>query len=142
MTALTDGTTAQAKPADRFVRLALRWDAIASGLTGVAFIGTPQMQKDLFGLPAAFTLPVGLFLLAFAGLVWFAGVRRPVSPALVRGIIALNVLWVVGCAAVIAFGLLPLTGLGIAYVALQGIVVGAFAELEWVGLRRVRRAGH
>ncbi len=140
MTALTNTNTTLVKPADRFLRLALRWDAIASGATGAGFIGTPKMQMDLFGLPSAFTLPVGVFLLAFAASVWFAGTRRTISTGLVWGIIGLNAMWVVACAAVIAFGLLPLTGLGIGYVAVQGAAVGAFAELELIGLRRLRRA--
>jgi len=54
---------AQTQPADRLLRAALKVDAIASGLTGPGFVGTPKMFKDLFGLPSAVTVPAGLFLL-------------------------------------------------------------------------------
>jgi hypothetical protein len=42
MTTISD-TTAQTGPADRLLRVALKVDAIASGLTGLGFVGTPKM---------------------------------------------------------------------------------------------------
>ena len=52
-----------------------------------------------------------------------------------QAIIALNVLWVVG-SAVVLFGFVAPTLLGYAFVIAQAIVVGVFAELQFIGLRR------
>lgn len=139
MTTMTE-TAAQARPADRFLRLALKVDAIASGLTGAGMVAAPGLHADLYGLPAAMTQPSGLFLLAFAAMVWFASARRLVDARLVTAIIVLNAIWVAASAIVIAAGWLPLTPLGVGYTILQAAAVALFAELQFIGLRRVRRA--
>ena len=53
MTAIS-GTAARTRPADRLLRVALKVDAIASGLTGLGFMGTPKMFKDLMPLRLRF----------------------------------------------------------------------------------------
>lgn len=129
----------RAKPADRLLRTALKIDAVACGLTGLGFIGTPRTHNDLFGLPAGLTLPTGVFLLLFAVAVWFTGSRRRIEPRAVIAVISANVAWVVASVAVIAAGWLELTSIGIGYVVLQALAVGILAELEFIGMRRLHR---
>lgn len=49
----------------------------------------------------------------------------------------INALWVV--ASVVVAAILPMTGLGVAFVLVQAAAVAVFAELQVVGLRRSAR---
>jgi hypothetical protein len=133
------GAPARTRPADRLLRVALRVDAIASGLSGLAFLGTGKVSEDLYGLPWALTLPTGVFLLVFAAGVWLASTARGISTGAVVTIIVFNIAWVVASVVVLAAGLLPLTALGVGFVIVQAIAVAVFAELEFMGLRRIGR---
>jgi len=133
------GAAARTRPADRFLRVALRVDSIASGLTALSFLGTQKMSKDLFGFPPEFTIPTGVFLLIFATGVWLAASPRTLNTKAAQAIIALNVVWVVATIVTLATGALPLTTLGVAYAIAQAIAVAAVAELEYMGLRRIGR---
>lgn len=139
MTTTLSTTATQVKANDRMLRIALKADAIASGVTGLGFVALGQMHENLYGLPTALTMPAGIFLLAYAAMVWFTATRPRVSPTLVWTIIIGNAMWVVASATVILADLVPLTGLGIAFVALQAAAVALFAELEFIGLRRASR---
>ncbi|WP_144122435.1 hypothetical protein [Catellatospora sichuanensis] len=123
----------------RLLRHALRIDAIASGATGISLVAAGRLHADLFGLPVALTLPIGLFLLAFAAFVGFTGTRREVDLRAAKAIILINVGWVLLSAAVVATGLVPLNALGTGYVIAQAVAVGILAELQFTGVRRTRR---
>jgi hypothetical protein len=56
----------------------------------------------------------------------------------VQAIIALNLLWVVGSMGLLMGGWVAPTALGTAFVIAQAVVVGVFAELQFVGLRRAQ----
>jgi len=119
-----------------FLRRVLFADAAVSAAVGaVMALGSAALQRML-GLPASLLLVAGVALLPYAGyLVWLA-TRASVPRAAVWMPIALNVLWAVDCLLVLfAAGLSP-TGLGEAFVAVQIVTVLAFAELEFMGLRR------
>lgn len=132
-------TATQVKANDRMLRIVLKLDAIATCVTGLGFVALGQMHESLYGLPTSLTMPAGIFLLAYAAMVWFASTRPRVSPALVWTIIIGNTTWAVASATLILADLVPLTGLGIAFVALQAAAVAVFAELQFIGLRRASR---
>lgn len=134
MTAII-GATAPAKPADRLLRVTLRVDAVASGMSGLAFLGT----REFFGLPSALALPTGVFLLVFAAGVWLVASPRTLNTRAVATIIVLNLAWVVASAVVLAAGLLPLTSIGMAYAIVQAVAVAILADLEYMGLRKIAR---
>ena len=134
MTTISDAA-ARVKPADRLLRVVLRTDAIASGISGLAFLGT----KEVFGLPSALALTTGVFLLVFAAGVWLAASPGVLNTKAVITIIGLNISWVVASVVVLAAGLLPLTALGVGYAIVQAVAVAAIAELEFMGLRRIAR---
>ena len=71
-------------------------------------------------------------------LVAFVGTREAISRPAVKAIIALNVLWVVGSIGLLTSGYVAPTVLGYAFVIAQAIVVGVFAELQFIGLRRAQ----
>jgi hypothetical protein len=133
--ALVIATPNAARP--RLLRLALRLDAVASGALALLALAAAPLLDALLGVPAALLYPVGAGLLVWAAGLGLAAARPAVSRPVVRGVIALNVLWVAASAAAVLAGWLPLTALGTAFVAVQAIAVAAFADLQLVGLRRV-----
>ena len=120
--------------APSLLRLALRTDAVVSGLNGAAYLFVAGPLSDLLGLPAGVLRGVGVFLVVFAAAVWLVG-DRPAGPA-VRTVIAGNLLWTAGSLAVVATDLGTPTTIGAVWLVLQALVVAAFAVLQVAGLRR------
>ena len=118
-----------------FLRYALLADAVASGATGLMMIAGAGLLEGLLGLPTALMREAGLVLVPYVAFVAWAGTREAISRPAVQAIIAMNVLWVVG-SAVVLFGFVTPTILGYAFVIAQAVVVGVFAELQFIGLRR------
>jgi len=120
-----------------FLRLALRLDALASGALGVLALVAAPALADLLGPDTGAVRGIGAFLVAYAaGLALLAGLRsipRPAAWAVVVG----NAAWAVGTG-VLAFTAHDLTTAGTVVVLAQALAVTAFADLQWVGLRRSR----
>lgn len=119
-----------------FLRGVLLADAVVSAAVGVLMaLGAAALQPVL-GLPAALLTVAGVALFPCAAyLVWLA-TRTAVPHVAVWVPIALNVIWAADCLLVLfAAGLQP-TLLGEAFVVVQIVTVLAFAELEFIGLRR------
>jgi hypothetical protein len=125
---------------DTFLRYALLADAVASGATGLLLIAGADLLTGLLGLPVALMREAGLLLVPYVALVAFVGTREAISRPAVQAIIALNVLWVVASIGLLMSGYVAPTALGTAFVIAQAIVVGVFAELQFVGLRRTQAA--
>lgn len=116
------------------LRFALFADAAATTATGLLLAGAAGMLAQITGIPATFSLPVGLSLVAFAAFVGWVGWRAPTSRPLAMLVVGVNALWVVGSIVVLASGLFPLTLFGIAFVIVQAVAVGALALLQEAGL--------
>lgn len=129
---------ASALTADRsgLLRLALRLDAVASGALGALSLAAAPMLDHLLGTPAALLWPVGAVMLVWATALWLVASRHGISRVAVQCVIALNLLWVAASAAAVVAGWLPLTALGTAFVVAQAGAVAAFADLQFLGLRR------
>jgi hypothetical protein len=123
-----------------FLRYALLADAVASGATGLLLIAGADLLTGLLGLPVAMMREAGLLLVPYVVLVAFVGTREAISRPAVQVIIALNLLWVVGSVGLLMSGYVAPTALGYAFVIAQAIVVGVFAELQFIGLRRTQAA--
>ena len=122
------------------LRFALLADAVASGATGLMMIAGADLLTGLLGLPVALMREAGLLLVPYVALVAYVGTRQNVPHGAVKAIIALNVLWVLGSAGLLVSGFVTPTALGYAFVIAQAFVVGVFAELQLIGLRRERAA--
>jgi hypothetical protein len=118
------------------LRRALLVDAVATAGMGALLLAAPPLLDALLGLPTTLTRGAGMALLPFAALLaWVA--RRPHIPAgLAWTLIGGNVLWAVDSVILPLTGWIDPTPLGAAFVVAQGLVVAAFAWLEWAGLRR------
>ena len=120
------------------LRYALIGDALASGATGLLLAGGAGFLTGLLGLPEQLMRYAGLFLLPYAAVVAYVGTRATVSRRAVWAIIAVNAIWVIESIILLIAGWVAPTTLGIAFVAAQALVVAAFAEAQFIGLRKSR----
>jgi hypothetical protein len=119
-----------------FLRRAILADAIFSGISAVLLTFGAGALAPLFDLPEALLRETGLFLIAYAALVGWLGTRPSMPKALVAIVVAGNAAWTLASVALLFSGAVTPNLLGEAFVVMQAIAVGAFAELQYIGLRR------
>jgi hypothetical protein len=119
-----------------FLRRALVADAAISGATGVLMLAGAGLLEQWLGAPAALLRYAGLSLLPFAALVGGLARRERPSRTAVWAVIALNAAWVAGSVLLVVSGSFSLSALGIAFILVQALAVAAFAEMQYVGLRK------
>ena len=124
----------------RFLARILALDAVTSAAAGLLLLLGAGHTAELLGLPVTLQRTAGAILLVFAAFV--ASVARQDRPAkaAILAVIVVNVLWVAESVLLLVLGLVPATGLGIAFVLAQAAAVAVLAELQVVGLRRSRAA--
>lgn len=132
----TVASTVQPAADAKLLRFALKQDAIGSGANGVVYVIVAAIFGEMFGLPAAFLYPIGVFLVAWAATLLFLAARETVSRAAVGAVMAVNIAWVAASVELLVAGWFPLTGLGTALVILQAVVVAGFTVLQFAGLRK------
>ena len=133
---MTAQTTTARTAAAPLLRLALKLDGIASGAMGLLLVALGAVLDSVLGLPTSLLLPIGAFLVAYGAAVYYLGTRTVINRAAAWGVVVLNVLWVVDSALLLVGDWYDVTGLGIAFVVAQALAVAAFAELQYLGLRR------
>jgi hypothetical protein len=118
------------------LRRALLADAIFSGASALLLSLGAGAQAPLLDLPQALLRETGLFLIAYTALVGWLGTRPSIPRALVAIVVAGNAAWTIASVALLFSGWVTPNLLGEILVAAQAIVVGVFAELQYVGMRR------
>src|SRR5258708_20184173 len=119
-----------------FLRRAILADAVFSGVSALLLaFGAGALVPGL-DLPEALLRETGLFLIAYAALVGWLGTRQSMPKALVGIVIAGNAAWTIASIRLLFSGAVNPNLLGEVFVATQAIVVGALAELQYIGLRR------
>jgi hypothetical protein len=119
-----------------FLRRAIQADAIFSGISAVLLTFGAGALAPVLSLPEALLLETGLFLIAYAALVGWLGTRQTMPKTLVVIVIAGNAAWTLASIALLFSGAVTPNLLGEVFVAAQAIVVGALAELQYIGLRK------
>ncbi|ARU04151.1 hypothetical protein CCO03_05195 [Comamonas serinivorans] len=124
--------------APRFLSRILWLDAASCLATGALQLAITPTLASWTGLPAPLLTGTGVFLVVYALLAaWMA--RQDPTPRGLTGLVVVgNFAWALGCIALMLSQALPLTGLGLAWLGLQAVVVVVLAELQWTGLRRTR----
>ena len=120
------------------LRLALRLDAVVTAGNGAAYLVAAEPVGDLLGLAPALLRGAGAFLLVFAALVWVTATRAEPARTAVLGVVAVNAAWAMSSVVAAIAGWGTPTTAGTVWIVAQALVVGAFAELQ---LLRLRRAG-
>ncbi len=124
-----------------FLRRTLWLDAAISGATGVLMWLGADLLESWLALPSALFQVAGLSLLPFCGLLIALATRRHLTSGAIVAVIVANALWVVASFALLISGKVAPTMLGYVFVIGQAIAVLGFAELQWVGLRRIGGSG-
>jgi hypothetical protein len=124
----------------RFLRLALRIDALGSAAFAVVGLVGGRLVEDLLGTPLSLLWPVSVGLLAWAVGLWLVASRPQISASAVWTIIVLNLGWVAISVVAVAAGWFALTQLGVAFVLTQAAAVALIADAEFLGLRKARLA--
>lgn len=124
-----------------FLRLALLADAAGSGAAGLLLIAVPL--GGAFGLPDGLLRAAAALMLAWAAFTFWLGNHPAPTRALVRAVVAVNVIWVVDSLMLLLgpamLGLSP-TALGTGFVLAQAALVAGFAAAQWAALRRAEAA--
>ncbi len=119
-----------------FLRFALLGDAAASGATGLLLSAGAGALASLLGLPDGLLRVAGLVLLPYAAFVAWLGTRSGGVPRnALRAVVAINLLWAIDSALLLAMGPVSPNSLGIAFVLAQAVVVLGFAAMQWTALR-------
>lgn len=118
------------------LRQSLLADAVISGGMALLLIVAAGLLAPWLALPAAFLRNVGLFLVAYVAFVGWVARRTDPGTGLVWAVIALNAAWVVASISLLFTELVAPSLLGQLFIAAQALVVGLFAELQYIGLRR------
>ncbi|MFV2108654.1 hypothetical protein [Micromonospora sp. LOL_015] len=121
---------------DKFLRLALKLDAVVTGMNGLAYLVAASMLGDLFDLSTGFLRGIGVFLLVFGVVVWLVGGRSTISASAAATVVAVNVIWVSASLVVAAAGIGDPSTIARVWIVMQAAVVGLFALLQVIGLRR------
>ena len=122
--------------ASPFLRRALQIDAIFSGAAALMLIFGAGFFAALLNLPEAFLGNAGIVLVPFALGVGYLASRDVVSKTAVWAVIVINAIWTIDSIALLASGWVSPNLLGQAFIVMQAIAVGVFAELEFIGLRK------
>ena len=135
MTAIT--TPRLKGSSDSLLRFALRADATASGLMGIAGIPLAGWLAEVSGTPVAFEYAVSAFFIAFAVGV-FALAARPSVKQTGIVIAAGNVLYAVAAVVFVLADVFPLTTVGVVLTLATGVYTLVMAELQYQGVRRIK----
>ena len=119
-----------------FLRRAILADAIFSGASALVLTFGAGALAPMLNLPEALLRETGLFLIAYAALVGWLGSRQSMPKALVLIVIAGSAAWTIGSIALLFSGAVMPNLFGEAVVAIQASATGAFAELQYIGLRK------
>ncbi len=121
------------------LRLVLKLDAAACGALGVASLAGAPVLDDLLGVPVVPLASVGVFLAAWAVVLWVISARPRVSKTAAWVVILFNLAWTVDSAVVLAAGWFPLTAIGVAFVLAQIAAVAIIAAAQFYALKRAYR---
>lgn len=119
-----------------FLRRALQIDAVFSGTAALLMVFGAGFLASLLNLPETFLRNTGLVLVVFALGVGYLASRDMMSKTAVWAVIAINAVWTIDSIVLLASGWVSPNLLGQAFIVMQAIAVGVFAELEFVGLRK------
>ncbi|MEU4323629.1 MULTISPECIES: hypothetical protein [Nonomuraea] len=123
--------------ADTFLRTTLRIDGWSTAAFGVVMLVASTALSEPLGLPTAWSIPFGVAMLGgAAALGLIAG--YPQIPARYAAFVVVGNAASGAALVLLAFtDVIPLTGLGVAFLLVGALVVAIYATMEFIGLRRM-----
>jgi ABC-type uncharacterized transport system permease subunit len=134
MTAIT--TRPLSDSTDSLLRFAMRADATLCAGLGLLVAMTADPLSRLSGLSPVSEWVAGAALVVYGAALYVLAA----APAIRRigvGIVAANVIFAIVAVAVLAAGVLPLTGLGVVMMLATVAATLGFAYLQYLGVRRL-----
>jgi hypothetical protein len=122
---------------DSLLRFALRLDAIASGVIGVAGLALAPRIAEWSGTTAAFEYSLSAFFVVYGVAVFALSRMRTVRTWGVLIAVG-NVVFTVAAVALVLADVMPLTTTGVVLTLASGVFTLAMADLQYLGLRRLR----
>ncbi len=122
---------------DAFLRFAMRLDAAVSALVGVVGVALAPRIAELSGTTAALEYAMGAFFVAY-GVVVFALSRREHVGTVGLVIAVGNAVYTLAAIVVVVVGVWPLTTVGTVLTVGSGVFTLVMADLQYLGLRRLR----
>jgi hypothetical protein len=124
------------------LRSALVLDALGSGPVAVLHLVGGAALAQRTGIPADLLHGTGLFMVAYVALLVLLATRPRLPAPLIGFVVVGNTAWALGALGLGLGAGWPLSGEGIALVAVHGVAVLLFAALQYVGLRQSQGAVH
>lgn len=121
---------------DSLLRFALRADAVITGTIGLVGVIAARPMAAIEGLTPAHEYVLSAFFVLYGAVVYFLSALPEVRRAGI-GVIFANLVYTLAVVAVVAAGVFPLTGIGIAATLASGVYTAFFALLQFRGLRRL-----
>ncbi len=107
-------------------------DWVAAAVAGVLVLSLRGWLADLYGLPAALLLVVGVVNLAYGGVSFTLAVSsRGGRVPFLRAVAAANMAWAVCCFVLAGVWSGEASAFGIAQLVGEGLFVGTLGVLEW-----------
>lgn len=120
------------------LRNVLLINAVSSGATGLLLVLFSDFFAGLFGIESVSPfLETGIFLLAFAGFVFYEGRRSQINASRIRLIIVLDSLWVVASILLLALQPVAISWIGNLFIAAVALWVAAMAGLQFRGMKQI-----
>ncbi|MBP1816825.1 hypothetical protein [Mycobacterium sp. OAE908] len=120
---------------DGFLRLAMRADAVITGLAGLVGLPVAGWLAKVSGTTPAFEYSMSAFFVAY-GVVVFGLAALPSVRRAGMAVVIANLLYTV--AAIVTVFVMPLTTTGVVLTLASGVYTLLFAELQYQGWRRAK----
>lgn len=105
-------------------------DCTAGAIGGIVMLLVSGWLAPHFGLPHGVLLTTAAFNLAYAAFSFSLALSRAPSRALLKTLVVANFAWTVVCIVIAARYASAQSVLGVVYILLEGLVVGALAAVE------------
>ncbi|WP_298212519.1 hypothetical protein [Acidovorax sp.] len=122
----------------RFLRAVVWFDASTGVLLGALHLLLMAPLAEWLGLPQGLLLVSGVMLLGYATLATAIARSEPMPRGWLWVLIVGNFAWALACLGLLLGSALTPTLLGQAYLVVHGVSVVVLAELQWMGVRRLR----
>ncbi|MFL6087677.1 MAG: hypothetical protein ACJ74F_31695 [Mycobacterium sp.] len=122
---------------DGLLRLAMRADAVITGVAGLAGIPVAGWLAQLSGTSTTFEYGMAAFYIAY-GVVVFGLAALPSVRRAGMGVIIANLLYTVAAVVLVVADVFPLTAAGVVLNLAAGVYTLVFAELQYQGWRRAK----
>ena len=122
------------------LKKALTGNAVFSVVSGLAILFANRWLVKFLGLPDEVSLAIlGVSLIVYAAILWLNARRPKIKIADAWIAVIMDAVWVIGSYVLIF--VVPFSVSGKWVVALLAELVMAFAILQWLGIRKIRKAG-